>query len=59
VRDAEELERIRTYLRMNPEEAGLTEEEFGLAVEGVLRRADDSPGETPAGPTGKMPVLRP
>jgi carbamoylphosphate synthase large subunit/REP element-mobilizing transposase RayT len=59
VRDFEELERTRTYLRNNPEKAGLKEGEFSLCVEPVLRSADDSAGETPAGPTGKMPVLRP
>ena len=58
VRDFEELERMRTYLRNNPGQAGLKEGEFSLGDRAVLRSADESPGETPGGPTGKMPVLQ-
>ncbi len=58
VRDLEELERTRTYIRNNPEKAGLDEREFSLGDQVVLRSVDDSPGETPGGPTGKMPVLQ-
>ena len=57
VRDLEELERTRTYIRNNPEKAGLDEREFSFGEEAVLRAEDDSPGETPGGPTGRMPVL--
>ncbi len=59
VRDLDELERTRTYLRSNPEKAGSSEGEFTLADQPVLRTAgNESPGETPAGPTGRMPVPR-
>ena len=58
VRGLDELERTRTYLRKNPDKAGLREGEFSLGDQAVLRSADDSPGETPGGPTGKMPVLQ-
>jgi REP element-mobilizing transposase RayT len=58
VRGPDELERTRTYLRKNPDKAGLREGEFSLGDQAVLCSADDSPGETPGGPPGKMPVLQ-
>ncbi len=58
VRDLGELERTRSYIRNNPEKAGLKEHEFSLSDKAVLRTVDDSPGETPGGPTGRMPVLQ-
>ena len=58
VRDLEELERIRSYIRRNPEQAGLQKCDFSLGDKAVLFAPDDSPGETPGGPTGNMPVLR-
>jgi carbamoylphosphate synthase large subunit/REP element-mobilizing transposase RayT len=56
VRDSRELTRCRDYIARNPEKAKLRDGEFVLDVQGVLQVASDSPGETPAGPTGKMPV---
>lgn len=58
VRDPEELERTRLYVRNNPEKAGLEQRGFSLSGGAVLLSADEGPGETPGGPTGKMPVLR-
>jgi len=58
VRDWNELIRYRDYIARNPEHANLHEGEFVLHANGVLRDNFDSAGETPAGPTGKMPVLQ-
>jgi carbamoylphosphate synthase large subunit/REP element-mobilizing transposase RayT len=56
VRDWNELVRYREYISRNPENARLREGEFVLNANGVLGGNFDSAGETPAGPTGKMPV---
>src|SRR4029077_8985628 len=56
VRDWNELVRYRDYIARNPENAKLREGEFVLHADGVLGQNFDSAGETPAGPTGKMPV---
>jgi carbamoylphosphate synthase large subunit/REP element-mobilizing transposase RayT len=56
VRDFDELQRLRSYISRNPEEAKLKPGQFIVASEEVLQ--PDSTGETPIGPTGKMPVLR-
>ncbi len=56
VRDWNELSRYRDYIALNPEKAKLCEGEFVLQSDGVLEASSDSAGETPAGPTGKMPV---
>ena len=56
VRDWDELVRYRDYIVRNPEEANLHEGEFVLQAQGVLEPSFDSAGETPASPTGKMPV---
>jgi carbamoylphosphate synthase large subunit/REP element-mobilizing transposase RayT len=58
LRDSEELEHTRTYLRNNPEKAGLKDEEFSSGDHAVLRESEDSPGGTPGGPTGRMPMPR-
>ena len=57
VRDFDELEGYRKYVADNPIKANLGEGEFLLGASGVLCASDDSPGETPAVPTGRMPVL--
>jgi carbamoyl-phosphate synthase large subunit len=51
-----ELVRYREYFARNPENAKLREREFVLHADNVLGHNFDSAGETPAGPTGKMPV---
>jgi carbamoylphosphate synthase large subunit/REP element-mobilizing transposase RayT len=56
VRDFDELERYRDYITRNPEEANVAAGEFVLQSKAVLT-ADHRTGETPIGPTGKMPVL--
>ena len=56
VRDWNELLRYRDYIARNPEKARLRKGEFALQAGGVLEADFDSAGETPAGPTGKMPV---
>jgi carbamoylphosphate synthase large subunit/REP element-mobilizing transposase RayT len=56
VRDWNELVRYRDYIARNPENAKLREGEFVLHADNVLGHNFDSAGETPAGPTGKMPV---
>ncbi|HEV7866409.1 MAG TPA: carbamoyl-phosphate synthase large subunit, partial [Chthoniobacteraceae bacterium] len=58
VRDFSSLLRYREYLARNPEDAKLQEGEFVLNAEGVLEppEPEDSAGETPADPTGRMPV---
>jgi carbamoylphosphate synthase large subunit/REP element-mobilizing transposase RayT len=56
VRDWNELSRYRDYIVRNPEKAKLSAGEFVLQSDGMLEAISDSPGETPAGPTGKMPV---
>ncbi len=56
VRDWNELVRYRDYIACNPENAKLREGEFVLHADGVLGHNFDSAGETPAGPTDKMPV---
>jgi carbamoylphosphate synthase large subunit/REP element-mobilizing transposase RayT len=56
VRDWNELIRYRDYITRNPENAKLREDEFVLHADGILRDNFHSAGETPAGPTGKMPV---
>ena len=57
VRDFDELQGYRDYIARNPQDAKLTEDQFMVEPVEVLQRADDRAGETPAGPTGKMPVL--
>jgi carbamoyl-phosphate synthase large subunit len=57
VRDFDELQRCRDYIARNPQEGKLSESEFVVEHVAVLQPADDRAGETPAGPTGKMPVL--
>ncbi|HEV2804949.1 MAG TPA: carbamoyl-phosphate synthase large subunit [Chthoniobacterales bacterium] len=56
VRDFDELQRLRSYISRNPEEAKLKPGQFIVASEEVLQ--PDSTGEPPVGPTGKMPPLR-
>jgi carbamoylphosphate synthase large subunit/REP element-mobilizing transposase RayT len=56
VRGWNELVRCRDYIARNPENAKLRESEFVLHADRVLAQNFDSAGETPAGPTGKMPV---
>jgi carbamoylphosphate synthase large subunit/REP element-mobilizing transposase RayT len=56
VRDFDELQRYRNYIAHNPEGAGLVPGEFSLEAKAVLM-PEDRIGETPVGPTGKMPVL--
>jgi carbamoylphosphate synthase large subunit/REP element-mobilizing transposase RayT len=56
VRDFEELTRYRDYIARNPENARLRDSQFVLDVRRVLQLKANSAGETPAGPTGKMPV---
>jgi carbamoylphosphate synthase large subunit/REP element-mobilizing transposase RayT len=56
VPDWNELVRCREYILRNPEYAKLREGEFVLHADGVLGDNFDSAGETPAGPTDKMPV---
>jgi carbamoylphosphate synthase large subunit/REP element-mobilizing transposase RayT len=58
VRDFEGLTRYRDYIGRNPENARLRDGEFVLDGQEVLQLKADSAGETPTGPTGKMPVLR-
>ncbi|HYJ04120.1 MAG TPA: carbamoyl-phosphate synthase large subunit [Chthoniobacterales bacterium] len=57
VRDFDELQRFRDYISRNPEEAKLIADEFLIHRVEVLKRVEDGAGETPTGPTGKMPVL--
>jgi carbamoylphosphate synthase large subunit/REP element-mobilizing transposase RayT len=57
VRDFDELRRYRDYIGRNPEEAKLAPSEFLVRRVEILQPPDESTGETPAGPTGKMPVL--
>jgi carbamoylphosphate synthase large subunit/REP element-mobilizing transposase RayT len=56
VRDWNELVRYRDYIARNPENAKLREGEFVVHADGILEDNFDLAGETPAGPTGKMPV---
>src|SRR5262245_17245286 len=56
VRDWNELVRYREYISRNPEHAKLREGEFVVRANSVLAQNFDSAGETPVGPTGKMPV---
>ena len=58
VRDSIELTRYRDYIIRNPESAKLRKDEFVLQSDRALELSFDSAGETPAGPTGKMPVLQ-
>jgi carbamoylphosphate synthase large subunit/REP element-mobilizing transposase RayT len=58
VRDSVELSRYRDYIVCNPENANLRDGEFVLGSDHVLEPSFDSAGETPASPTGKMPVLQ-
>jgi carbamoylphosphate synthase large subunit/REP element-mobilizing transposase RayT len=58
VRGWNELVRYRGYIVRNPEKARLRKGEFVLQADGVLKPNFDSAGETPASPTGKMPVLQ-
>jgi len=58
VRDFDELQRYRVYIGRNPDEAKLSQGEFLVQRSEVLQQPEDRTGETPAGPTGKMPVLR-
>jgi carbamoylphosphate synthase large subunit/REP element-mobilizing transposase RayT len=55
VRDFDELTRYRDYIACNPRKAKLRKGEFRLDARDVLQQSDPA-GETPAGPTGKMPV---
>jgi carbamoyl-phosphate synthase large subunit len=57
VRDEKELQHFRDYIECNPSKAGLHENGFILQVNRVLQMNHEAAGETPAGPTGKMPVL--
>ena len=56
VRDLEALAYYRDYISRNPENAKLRKGEFILDVRSVLQLKPDLAGETPASPTGKMPV---
>src|SRR6266536_2402564 len=58
VRDEKELQHFRDYIECNPSKAGLHENGFILQVNRVLQMNHEASGETPDGPTGKMPVLR-
>ncbi|PYK98811.1 MAG: carbamoyl-phosphate synthase large subunit [Verrucomicrobia bacterium] len=58
VRDEKELERFRDYIECNPSKAGLHKTGFVLQVNRVLHLNHEASGETPDGPTGRMPVLR-
>jgi carbamoylphosphate synthase large subunit/REP element-mobilizing transposase RayT len=58
VRDSIELTRYRDYIIRNPESAKLRKDEFVLQSDRALELSFDSAGETPAGLTGKMPVLQ-
>ena len=57
VRSLDELQHYRDYVARNPQNAELREGEFIVERVEVLQ-PNDRAGETPAGPTGKMPVLR-
>src|SRR5213082_2412428 len=57
VRDEKELQHFRDYIECNPGKAGLHENGFILQVNRVLQMNHEASGETPDGPTGKMPVL--
>ncbi|PYL42311.1 MAG: hypothetical protein DME29_09415, partial [Verrucomicrobia bacterium] len=57
VRDEKELQHFRDYIECNPSKAGLHENGFILQVNRVLQMNHQASGETPDGPTGKMPVL--
>jgi len=57
VRDEKELQHFRDYIECNPSKAGLDENVFILEVNRVLQMNHEASGETPDGPTGKMPVL--
>src|SRR5947208_6546282 len=57
VRDEKELQHFRDYIECNPSKAGLHENGFILQVNRVLQMNNEASGETPEGPTGKMPVL--
>jgi carbamoylphosphate synthase large subunit/REP element-mobilizing transposase RayT len=56
VRDSDELTRYRDYIACNPQKAKLRKGEFRLDARDVLQ--SNPAGETPAGPTGKMPVTQ-
>jgi carbamoylphosphate synthase large subunit/REP element-mobilizing transposase RayT len=58
VRGWNELVRYRGYIVRNPEKARLRKGEFVLQADSVLEPNFDSADETPASPTGKMPVLQ-
>jgi len=57
VRDEKELQHFRDYIECNPSKAGLHENGFILQINRVLQMNHEASGETPDGPTGKMPVL--
>src|SRR4029077_1731620 len=57
VRDEKELQHFRDYIECNPSNAGLHANGFILEVNRVLQMNHEASGETPDGPTGKMPVL--
>jgi carbamoylphosphate synthase large subunit/REP element-mobilizing transposase RayT len=57
VRDEKELQHFRDYIECNPSKAGLHENGFILQVNRILQMNHEASGETPDGPTGKMPVL--
>jgi carbamoylphosphate synthase large subunit/REP element-mobilizing transposase RayT len=57
VRDEKELQHFRDYIECNPSKAGLHESGFILQVNRILQMNHEASGETPDGPTGKMPVL--
>jgi carbamoyl-phosphate synthase large subunit len=62
VRDSEELERYRNYIRENPAKANLKNGEFVLQSESPVASgtadAQQTTGGTPAGPTDKMSAPR-
>ncbi len=59
VRDFAALQKYRRYIELNPEKAKLKRSEFLLQKTPVLVSEEELAGETPASPTGKMPVLPP
>src|SRR5205807_6858442 len=58
VRDFAELQRYRDYIARNPEDAKLNVGQFLVQHVEVLQPLNHRAGETPAGPTGEMPVLQ-
>jgi len=57
VRDEKDLQHFRDYIECNPSKAGLHANGFVLQVNRVLQMNHEASGETPDGPTGKLPVL--